>query len=125
MNAHKIRIKRAARLEGRRRRLKPDGVRCAICGLSDLRTLQTTRVVVCAHCRMVLQDLIPVEDHHIFGKNLSSFTIVLPANLHAVFTFMGLDHPHLASPDLKILYTLRDWLEVAYEITNAEIENHE
>jgi hypothetical protein len=122
MNAHEIRIRRAARLEGRRRRLKPNGDRCAICGLSDLRTLQTTRVVLCAHHRLLLQGLIPIEDHHIFGKDLSSFTVTLPANLHAVLTFMGLDYPPDASTDLKQLLSLRDWLEVAYEITNTEIE---
>jgi len=122
MDAHEIRIRRAARLEGRHRRLKPEGEHCVVCGLSDLRALQTTRVVVCAHCRMVLQGLMPVEAHHVLGKDLSSFTMMLPANVHAVLTFMGLDHPHTAAPDLKILCIIRDWLEVAYEIINTEID---
>lgn len=125
MNVHEARIRQAARLEGRRRRLKPIGDCCAVCGLSDLRVLQTTRVVLCAHCRLVLQGLIPAEDHHVFGKDLSSFTIMLPPNLHAVLTFMGLDHPADASPDLKKLLVFRDWLEIVYEITNAEIEKYE
>lgn len=123
MNPHEIRIRQAARLEGRRRRLKRN--HCAICGLSDLRTLQAARVVMCAHCRVVLQGFTPVEDHHILGKSLSSFTVLLPANLHAVLTFMGLDHPPADSPDLKTLYTLRDWIEIFYEMTNREIESIE
>jgi hypothetical protein len=124
MNPHEIRIRQAARLDGRRRRLKQN--HCAICGLSDLRTLQAARVVTCVHCRMVLQGLTPpVENHHVLGKDLSSFAVLLPANLHAVLTFMGLDHPPAASPDLKALYVLRDWLEIAYEITNREIEGIE
>jgi hypothetical protein len=118
----RTKIRRAGRLDTRRRKLGSD--RCAVCGLEDLRTLQLSKVVLCAHCRLTLQGILPLERHHLLGRNLSSFAILLPANLHAVLNFMGIDHPPECNSDreLKMLYVFRDWLEVLSEITAAEIE---
>ena len=115
-------IRRAGRLNTRRRKLGSD--RCAVCGLEDLRTLQFSKVVLCAHCRMMLQGKLPLEGHHLMGRKYSSFAVLLPANLHAVLNFMGLDHPPESNSnrELKTLYAFRDWLEVLSEITATEIE---
>jgi len=118
----RTKVRRAGRLDTRRRKL--GSKRCAVCGLEDLRTLQLSQVVLCAHCRLVLQGLLPLECHHLLGRKLSSFAVLLPANLHAVLNFMGLDHPQASNSDreLKTLYLFRDWLDVLNEITAAEIE---
>jgi hypothetical protein len=120
--AERTKIRRAGRLDTRRRKLGSD--RCAVCGLEDLRTLQLSQVILCAHCRLVLQGLLPLEHHHLLGRKLSAFAVLLPANLHAVLNFMGLDHPPECNSncELKTLYVFRDWLEVLSEITAAEIE---
>ena len=114
-------IRRAGRLDTRRRKLGSG--RCAVCGENDLRTLQLSQVVLCASCRLILQGLPPVERHHLLGRKLSTFAVLLPANLHAVLNFMGLDHPQASHSDreLKTLYVLRDLLDVLSEITAAEI----
>jgi len=119
--AERTKVTRAGRLDTRRRKLGSD--RCLVCGLEDLRTLQLSQVVLCAHCRLVLQGLLPLEHHHLLGRKLSSFAVLLPANLHAVLNFMGLDYPHASNSnrELKMLYLFRDWLDVLSEITAAEI----
>lgn len=123
--SERTKIRRAGRLDIRRRKI--GGSRCVRCGLEDLRALQLSNVVLCANCRLEIQGLAPIERHHILGRKLSSFAVDLPANFHAVLTYLGLDHPPeiSSSRDLKILYARRDWLEVLSEITANEIESLE
>lgn len=67
------------------------------------------------------------ESHHLLGRAHSSFSITVPANLHAIFSDMSLDHPQACKSDraLKMLYAFRDFLELLHEITTSEIEARE
>ena len=115
----KTELSRAMRGERKRKRLKEEC--CLSCGATEISTLQS--VTLCAGCRLLLQSGAFTEEHHVIGRKYSSFTIPIPANVHAILSDMALDHPRAISRDLKVLYSLKDALELLYETTLTEIEN--
>jgi len=114
-------LSRAIRNENRRRRLK--GERCISCGATEISVLQT--VTLCASCRLLIQNGAFFERHHVIGRRISTFTIPIPANVHAILTDMARDHPREIGKELKSLYAFKDALEFLHEITVAEIEKLE
>jgi hypothetical protein len=84
-------------------------------------------VTLCAECRLAIMGKATSESHHLIGRAHSSFSIEIPANLHAIFSDMSLDHPRACKSEraLKTLYAFKDFLELLHEITTSEIEARE
>jgi hypothetical protein len=118
-----VELHRAERHERKRQKLSAE--QCLLCSATDVSTLQS--VTLCTECRLAIMDKATSESHHLIGRLHSSFSIKIPANLHAIFSDMALDHPRACKSDraLKILYAIKDLLELLYEMTISEIETRE
>jgi len=116
-------LQRASRHERKRQKLNAEY--CLLCSATDVSTLQA--VTLCAECRLAIMGKATSESHHLIGRAHSSFSIRIPANLHAIFSDMALDHPRVCKSDraLKMLYAFKDFLELLHEIITSEIEARE
>jgi len=113
-----VRLRQAGRRERRWQKLKVS--HCSACGATDISILQS--IVVCAGCRSAIQGNSSIENHHLLGREYSSFSIPIPANLHAILSDKALDHPRNIIIELKVLYAFKDVLEVLYELALGDIE---
>jgi hypothetical protein len=116
---------KALRLSLKRQRLNKNI--CNNCGYSDIRALQNVKLTLCADCRFILEDRIPVENHHLFGKAYP-FLIPLSANEHAIITDMMNEYRNVFyknnDNELKALLHFKFLLDRLQEITTGEIEKH-
>jgi hypothetical protein len=76
-----------ARLDHRLRRFAP-GARCANCQLGHpLLLCRSGNQVLCHDCRLKKRGKRPVELHHVGGRP-SELTVEVPANLHALLSWL-------------------------------------
>jgi hypothetical protein len=76
-----------ARLDQRLRRFLP-GARCGNCQLGHpLLLCRSGEQVLCHDCRLKKRGQRPVELHHVGGRP-SELTVEIPANLHALLTWL-------------------------------------
>ncbi len=105
-----------------RKRQRLGGDRCENCGNKDIRVLQESiiqskRMVLCAECRLCLQGKSIYEAHHIIGRDNDDFTILLPANDHAVLT-----EENMEQEDFTPSERLYKWLQALKIILNQVLK---
>ena len=93
------------RLDRRLRRF-PVGASCAACGCRNpLYLVWCPPVFFCRECNLVRQGRASTEVHHLGGKD-SPHTEVVPANLHALLTFLQLLWRYVFEPCSPQAYLL-------------------
>lgn len=123
-------LKSAIRHERKRKRLGSE--QCAMCGIDDIRMLQSTQVVLCAECRKKLQGQSVYEDHHLAGQQNSPLTIPLPANEHAILSDMYASFGVTDDAGVSLLHWMEVFLsrmleivqDITTQITDKEGKNH-
>jgi hypothetical protein len=81
---------------------------CCPCGESHTKCLVNLRPARCYRCDRVGRGLPPVERHHIAGRNNSSCTITIDANLHRRLSHLQYNWPPwvLRNPERSELTSL-------------------
>ncbi len=98
-------------------RYGPDAA-CTRCGEADQRTLQQTKLLLCAECRLAMTGKPTTERHHPAGQHNDAFRVPFPANPHAVLSDAQVDWPQatLRNPEHDFLRTLAAWLRFFADI---------
>jgi len=91
---------------------------CANCGASDIHTLQSAKVVLCAECRLTLQGKQATERHHPAGRHNDAAAFALPANDHASLSDGQNDWPleTLRNPHQDPLRRMAAWLRFFVDV---------
>lgn len=119
----KTELKGAIQHEKKRQDLSSD--HCAMCGIDDVRVLQSTQVVLCAECRKKVQGQSRYEKHHIFGRQNSPLAIPIPANEHAILSDMDSLYDETDNNELHLLHWLEVFLARMLEIVRDKIASIE
>lgn len=121
----------AVRAAARKRRV-PDGARCAECGFSDARVLESWgKKWRCYACAKHARGQSAMEAHHVLPAKTSSATVNVPANLHRILSEQQLGIPqdirahaprHPLAFVVVLLSAVRDFGLTAVQFLGAAIQ---
>ena len=109
-------INQHKRRNRKRRRLGMRSPKCGQCGETDPLALVTR--TTCYECTAKANGQVPIENHHLAGRQNDPFTLSVPGNDHQILSDSQRDWPYetlrnpTGDPLVKIAATLRGWLDL-------------